>query len=260
MKVHHLNCGTMDSPGAHIVCHVLLVETENGLTLIDTGFGLQDCENPSRIGPFRYLGRPRLLPSETAAHQIEGLGFDPNDVRHIVITHFDLDHIGGLADFPHAQIHVTAAEALGAVHAPSVREKIRYRRQQWAHGPTLVEYSPAGEPWRGFGAAQPLDAIDPDVVLIPTPGHTRGHAAVAVNAGHRWILHCGDAFYYSGAIDGHSHVPAVIRAQEVLTTFDRKQLRANRERIAELYRRQESDLLIVCSHDPGLYALACDTA
>jgi hypothetical protein len=45
-----------------------------------------------------------------------------------------------------------------------------------------------------------------------------------------------------------------------LTAFDRKQLRANQERIAELYRRQEPDLLIVSAHDPTLYAKARDTA
>jgi glyoxylase-like metal-dependent hydrolase (beta-lactamase superfamily II) len=259
MKVHHLNCGSMNSPGMPMVCHVLLVETDSGLVLVDTGFGFLDCENPSRLGPFRYVIRPVLLHSETAAHQIEKLGFDRGDVRHIVITHFDFDHIGGIADFPHAQIHVTAAEALGAVHAPSMRERLRYRRQQWAHGPKLVEHGPVGEPWRGFAAAQPLDAIGSGVVLVPMPGHTRGHTAVAVDAGHRWILHCGDAFYSSGTIDGHTRVPALLRVQEALTAFDRKQLRANQERIGQLYRRQEPDLLIVCAHDPTLYARARDT-
>ncbi|MDT5350018.1 MAG: hypothetical protein QOH91_3305 [Mycobacterium sp.] len=260
MKVHHLNCGTMNSPGAPIVCHVLLLETDNGLALVDTGFGLNDCADHSRIGPFRHVLRPVLQPSETAARQMENLGFDRNDVRHIVITHFDLDHIGGIADFPQAQIHVTAAEALGAIHAPSLRERPRYRSQQWAHGPSIVEHGPTGEAWRGFAAAQPLDAIDPGVVLVPTPGHTRGHAAVAVDAGHRWILHCGDAFYYSGTIDGSSHVPAALRVQEALFSFDHTQLRANQARLSELYRRQEPDLLIVCSHDPALYVRARDTA
>lgn len=27
MKIHHLNCGTMLLPTAHLVCHVLLIET-----------------------------------------------------------------------------------------------------------------------------------------------------------------------------------------------------------------------------------------
>lgn len=261
MKVHHLNCGTMNLPGAHLVCHVLLIETDNGLVLVDSGFGSHDCADPAgRIGPFRHFIRPHLLHIETAAHHVESLGFHREDVRHIVLTHFDVDHIGGISDFPHARIHLTAAEALGAVHSPSAREKVRYRHPQWAHGPNLVEHGPGGESWRGFAAAQPLDEIDPGIVLIPLPGHTRGHAAVAVDAGHRWVLHCGDAFYHPGSLDGHSHVPFVLRAQEELVAFDRKQVHANHERLGELYRRHEPDMLVICSHDPSLYEHALSDA
>ena len=70
MKVHHLNCGTMDAPGADIVCHVLLVETDNGLVLVDSGFGLRDCADPTRIGPSRHLLRPIFDVNETAARQV----------------------------------------------------------------------------------------------------------------------------------------------------------------------------------------------
>lgn len=261
MKVHHLNCGTMNFPGARLVCHVLLVETDNGLVLVDTGFGSHDCTDPAeRLGFFRHISRPRLLHTETAAHHVETLGFRREDVRHVVITHFDLDHIGGISDFPRAQIHLTAAEALGAVHSPSAREKLRYRNPQWAHGPRLLEHGPGGETWRGFAAARPLDEIDPGIVLIPMPGHTRGHAAVAVDAGHRWVLHCGDAFYHPGTLDARSRVPMVLRVQEELIAFDRKQVHANHERLGELYRRREPDMLVVCSHDPGLYEHARRTA
>src|SRR4029077_1504685 len=31
-----------------MVCHVRLVETGNGLVLIDTGFGPKDCDDPTR--------------------------------------------------------------------------------------------------------------------------------------------------------------------------------------------------------------------
>lgn len=260
MKVHHLNCGTMDSPGAPTVCHVLLVETEGGLVLVDSGYGLADCADPARIGPTRHVLRPRFDPDETAARHVERLGFRRDDVRHIVTTHFDFDHIGGISDFPDAQIHVTSAEIDGAVRAPSRQEKFRFRPAQWAHGPKIVEHTPDGERWHGFAAAKELDEISPGIALISLPGHTRGHACVAVDAGHRWVLHCGDSFYYRGTIDGATPVPAVVRFTEPLMALDRNRVRDNHSRLAELYARREPDLLIVSAHDPTLLSEAQATA
>lgn len=262
MKVHHLNCGTMRPYGTPaIVCHVLLVETDNGLVLVDSGHGTQDCADPARrVGPTRVVFRPALDPAEAAVRQIERLGFRRDDVRHIVVTHFDMDHIGGIADFPEAQIHVTAAEAFGALRRPALKEKVRFRPAQWAHGPKLVEHQPDGEKWRGFAAAKELSDIAPGIVLVSLPGHTRGHACVAVDAGHRWVLHCGDAFYQVGTIDGQSPVPRLLKTIEPMLAFNRKQVLDNHVRLAELYRRQEPDLLMVCAHDATLYEHARATA
>ena len=159
MKVHHFNCGTMNMPTAPMVCHVLLIETDNGLVLVDSGYGTHDCSDPKRVGPTRHMLRASLSHEETVAHQIDRLGFKREDVRHIVITHLDMDHAGGLSDFPAALVHVTSAEALGAIRAPSRREKVRYRSAQWAHGPNIVEHDPQGENWRGFAAAKELAEI-----------------------------------------------------------------------------------------------------
>jgi glyoxylase-like metal-dependent hydrolase (beta-lactamase superfamily II) len=259
MKVHHLNCGTMNMPTAPMVCHVLLIETDNGLVLVDSGYGTHDCSDPKRVGPTRHMLRASLSHEETVAHQIDRLGFKREDVRHIVITHLDLDHAGGLSDFPAAQVHVTSAEALGAIRAPSRREKVRYRSAQWAHGPNIVEHDPQGEKWRGFAAAKELAEISPGIALVSLPGHTRGHACVAVDAGHRWVLHAGDAFYHYGTLDG-TPVPRALTAMESLFAFDRKNVQDNHARLVELYQHQDPDLMIVCAHDPMLLEQAQATA
>lgn len=257
MKIHHLNCGTMHPPGADLVCHVLLIETPNGLALVDSGFGTADITNPqARIGPARFFTRPTLDPSETAIAQVRSLGFDPTDVRDIVVTHFDADHIGGLSDFPQARVHTTAAEVLAAITEPSRRERIRYHKAQWAHGPQIVEHVPDGDLWQGFAAAKPLEEIDRDVVLVSLPGHTRGHAAVAVNDGRRWLLHAGDAFYHPATIGGPGSAPLALRLMERVVATAPQQVRDNHARLTELRSRQEPDLLVVCAHDPSLLAAA----
>lgn len=262
MKVHHHNCGTLRPVGnPEMVCHVLLVESNAGLVLVDTGFGILDCDDPGRFGHIRRrLIRARLDHAETAVRQVEHLGFHRCDVRHIVVTHFDADHIGGLADFPDAQVHVTTAEVLGAMHSRSIHNRIRFRPPQWAHGPKLVEHDPCGETWRGFAAAKELAAIGPGFVLVSLPGHTMGHACVAVDAGHRWLLHAGDSFYHPGTIAGAPPVPALTARLEKLAASDQKMVRGNHIRLAELYRRHDPDLLIVCSHDASLFEDAKATA
>ena len=84
------------------MCHCLLVETDEGLVLIDSGLGTDDLGENSRLpAAFRFLSSP---PSDgpTALHHVLRLGFSPSDVRHIVLTHLDMDHAGGISDFPAA--------------------------------------------------------------------------------------------------------------------------------------------------------------
>ena len=244
-----------------MVCHVLLVETDNGLVLIDSGFGTRDCGDPGRrVGPSRFLIRPVLNPVEAAVNQVERLGFHRDDVRHIVVTHFDGDHIGGISDFPDAQIHVTAAEAFGALHAPSRGEQFRFRSVLWAHGPKVVEHTPDGDKWRGFAAAKELDEVAPGIVMISLPGHTRGHACVAVDAGNRWLLHCGDAYFHHGTIDGTAAMPRALGAFERATAFDRNVVQQNHTRLVDLFEERSPDMVMICSHDRTNYEQAKATA
>lgn len=47
MKIHHLNCMSY-TLGVPEITHCLLIETNDGLVLVDTGLGTQDYTNPSR--------------------------------------------------------------------------------------------------------------------------------------------------------------------------------------------------------------------
>src|SRR5690606_22763917 len=125
--VHHLNCATMcpiagfllggSGWRGRMVAHCLLVETErDGLVLVDTGFGTRDVEGKTGLSrAFRRLCGPALSHAETAVEQVKALGFAPEDVKHIVVTHLDLDHAGGLGDFPHAKVHLHAREHAAAM-------------------------------------------------------------------------------------------------------------------------------------------------
>lgn len=271
MRIHHLNCATMcplggrlvtGDPGAgpaKMVCHCLLIELADGLVLVDTALGLEDCRQPLRLGRlFKGVLRPACDPDETAARQVEALGFRREDVRHIVLTHLDLDHAGGLADFPHARVHVLADEH-DAATAPTWRERSRYCASHWAHGPDWVLHRPAGEPWLGFPCVRELPGLPPEILLVPLTGHTRGHAGIAVQTPEGWLLHCGDAYFHPCDVHG-GRTPAGLLAFQRFMAADDPLRRATLARLRELASSQ-GDVRLFCAHDPSeLDALAQQAA
>jgi glyoxylase-like metal-dependent hydrolase (beta-lactamase superfamily II) len=234
------------------VCHCLLVETESdGLVLVDTGFGAEDCKAADRFDPlFRAFASPILDARETAANRIRALGFSPDDVRHIVVTHLDLDHAGGLAEFPNARVHVHAREKAAAEHPTSFGEKRRYVAAQWAHGPRWQTYADAGDDWFGFTAVRQLEGLDAPIALVPLFGHTHGHSAVAVHADGRWLLHAGDGFFHHRELVDAAHGPMALRIFQKMFAVDDRARRTNAARLRALHRDHGDAVTIFCAHDP----------
>src|SRR5690606_12926581 len=130
VKIHHVSCGTMCPAagrlvGAPLICHCLILETEaDGIIAVDTGFGAADVALPERLPRgFAALSRPTLEPRETLVSHLRRLGLDPRELRHIVVTHLDLDHAGAIADFPEATVHVHAREHAAAHARATFRER-----------------------------------------------------------------------------------------------------------------------------------------
>lgn len=232
-----------------MICRVLLVEAPGSLVLVDSGFGTADLADPVRaLGrPLLVSGRPALDPAETALAQVRSLGFDPRDVRHVIATHLDVDHAGGLPDFPWATVHATEAEHRAATLRPTLRDRHRYRPHHFAHGPRWTTYAPGGDAWEGLAGVRAIEGFGGDLLLVPLGGHSTGHAGVAVKGGDGWLLHAGDAYFSQRQLDpwGPSCPPALTLFQSLIAA-DAPARRGNLARLRRLPDRVE----VVCSHDP----------
>lgn len=264
MTVHHVNAGTMCPLGARyftgdpglgrglIACHCLVIESSDGLVLVDTGMGTDDMRHPyRRLGiPFTAGFGVRPDVEDTALARVRGLGHDPADVRHIIATHLDLDHAGGLADFPGAAVHVTAAEHEAAID-PSLRDRARYPRCHFEHGPDWRVHATGsgGDEWFGFESVQVLPGVDPEVLLIPLAGHSAGHTGVAVRDGEGWMLHCGDAYFNRAEVATPPDPPKGIAAFQRVLAADNAARLANQERLRELAASHGEEVRLFCAHD-----------
>lgn len=261
-KVHHFNCGTMCPVGGfllgqhglgrgRLVAHCVLLETErDGLVLIDTGFGTRDVARHTPLPrSFRAMVGPRLDGTETAIAQIEALGHSPRDVRHIAVTHLDVDHAGGLSDFPEARVHLHAREHAAAMARARPIERQRYVPAHWSHGPRWEVYSEDGDTWRGLPAITRLRGLDADIGLLPMHGHTRGHSAVIARTGDRWLVHAGDAYFHRGSVARTGAIPIGLAAFERYIQIDAAARRASVAALRQL-REHYTDLDMFCAHDP----------
>jgi glyoxylase-like metal-dependent hydrolase (beta-lactamase superfamily II) len=279
MKIHHLNCGTCCPPGgrlfdgttdgrlAHIVCHCLLIESDQGLILVDTGFGTRDIANQHhRLSTFFLeLNQPQLHPDETALAQIRELGFGADDVRHILITHLDFDHAGGLEDFPNATVHLTAREKEVADQRKGglfVGPR-RYRPGQWDEVNSWKLYPMGGgEPWFGFDCVRDLDGLPPEILLVPLAGHTWGHSGIAIREdGGGWLLHAGDAYFYRGEVGSETYsCPPGMRGYQRMMEVDRNARLTNQQRLRRLSLDRADEVRLFCAHDAVEFRMLADSS
>ncbi|MDO9458229.1 MBL fold metallo-hydrolase [Nocardioides sp.] len=248
--IHHLNCASF-APRlvGPMVAHVLLVERPDGLLLVDSGFGTADLADSIRLGrAFKAVMRPVLRPAETALAQVEELGFRADDVTDIVLTHLDLDHAGGVSDFPAATVHVYDAE-LDAARHPQGMEHGRYLEVQWKDARFATHHA-EGDDWFGF---ESVTVLGDDVLMVPLHGHSRGHALVAVrdpDVPEGWQLHAGDSYFHRGDMTDPPTTPRVLRVvQKVLAQDDAVRV-ANQARLRELVQAGHPELRIFSAHDP----------
>ena len=245
--VRHLNCGTLHAPPNPAAgCHCLLLADPAGLALVDTGIGLHDVADPlGRVGAAAIAAAGfQFHSADTAVRQLERLGYDPAAVRHVVLTHADADHVGGLADFPHADVHLSAEE-----HATVAAGHPRFSAAQFAHGPWWQPAPPApARDWFGLAARPVPLGFDTEVLLVPLFGHTLGHCGVAVRQGDGWLLHAGDAYYLRAELTTDDHSVSALSAAMALDDPARW---ASLTHLRRLHRDHADEVTLFGYHDLG---------
>lgn len=196
MTIHLLNCFTDNARWPSklktgMAC--LLIETDQGLVLLDTGLGLDDYSHPSWMTRmFRVITSMPFDPNEAAVNRIKQLGYQPADIKHILLTHMHFDHISGLPDFPHAKVHVHRREHEALTDGKiSNWTEIAYLPRYIAHQPEFVLYEKIDSKWYDFDAIR-LPFM-PEMYFIPLFGHSCGHCGVAIKTESGWFFHAGDS-------------------------------------------------------------------
>lgn len=154
-----------------------LLETTDGLTLIDAGW-------PDK--------------ADAIFKAVQHAGHDPNDIRHLVLTHGHIDHAGSAADViartgARAYAHVAdtdlisegEAEHTGTSVTPGVAPHLVY----------LTFIKPGGTTYKPFTVDQTLKDGDRlpmanGVEVIHSPGHSAGHVALLLR--NEGVLIAGD--------------------------------------------------------------------
>lgn len=245
MQIHHLNCVRIESSFGSAIGHCLLLNENESLTLIDAGIGLAETREPEkRLGKeLVELTGFKFDEELTAIRQIEKLGYDPKNLKNIVCSHLDPDHIGGFSDFQNARIHVSKEECECFKSGDQ-----RYLPQQLSYNPEIMIYDNNDAEWFGLPARRLELDLNIEMYLIPLFGHTLGHCGVTFKENGKWIFYVGDAYYLRAEITDHNHPVdqlATIRA------MDNEMRKKSLEKVRQIVEKHSNELTYFGYHDPA---------
>ena len=155
-----------------------LIDTGSEVILVDTGIPAGTPEEVPDENSFGFTGKDIC----TYMEAFEALGYKPEQVTKILLTHRHADHSGELKSFPNAKVYVNqdetdAAELQGLTN--------------------IVPVTYTDGPYYNFPEAQ---KIQDGIYLIKAKGHTTGNSIIIVeNEGLFYMLH-GDITYVDEAL------------------------------------------------------------
>jgi glyoxylase-like metal-dependent hydrolase (beta-lactamase superfamily II) len=183
--------------------YVWLIRDDRHVLLVDTGFG---PEVGARRG--RTVFRSPL-------DGLAALGIEAARVSDVIITHMHYDHVGNLALFPAARLHVQEEELRFCTGAGMRHEAVR-RPFEPGDVKAMVQrlFDERVRTYRG-----PAE-IAPGVTVHPVGGHTPGLQVVRVNTERGWVVLASDAAHLWANIRRRAPFPIFDHLTSVFEAYD----------------------------------------
>jgi glyoxylase-like metal-dependent hydrolase (beta-lactamase superfamily II) len=222
----------------------VLVRHPQGDVLIDTGVGRTIASQLKQM-PLSFRLGTDLVPSRTAADQLDAAGYDRKHLRYILLTHAHWDHVSGAPDFPGVPVLVTAAEHRFIDDGAWLTATARSMNPS-----QLQEYAIDGGRYLGFERSHDLYG-DGSIVMVPAPGHTPGSVVVfaTLPGGARYAF-VGDLVWMREGVLDREERPWLVRSA---LEHDAVALRQSLLRLNAIATRYPQ-ITIVPSHDASGYA------
>lgn len=154
-----------------------VIDTGDEVILVDTGMPLETPDAVPDDKTAIYMGS-RV---KDYVSSLKDLGYTPDQVTHILITHKHDDHTGEIRSFPNAKVYISPEDA-DALELT---------------GDNIIRVSYSDGPYHNFPACT---KIRDGIYLIEAKGHTKGNSiVVAENDGVYYMMH-GDITYTDEAL------------------------------------------------------------
>ncbi len=234
-----------------------VIKHPKGLVLFDTGFGSAfiDQVNAWWFNRFMQVFLPyRFQPdTESATTQLKAIGYQPEDVTHLILSHMHLDHAGGILDFPKAKTLISQEEwdhAQGSRVTTRLRGYLKEQYQDITARVKIIDYPPASDK-----NLDPFDRAydvfsDDSLLIIPTPGHTPGHQSLQIKlASGKKVLLTGDAVWLA---EGYQKP---LPKSWLVQHLEEDQNRAwNTTQRIHAYSQKHPEVMIIPGHDPDVFS------